>query len=159
MPIFDQHCPQCGNVFEVIVLTSAGARPCPRCGCASTEQMISTCSFRLAPRKFEMKRGPSHNPYQDLTLNHVRDENGKPITVNSEAELRRMETKHNFIHAETWGLKDAPQHESWAGDITHGKPRVWNRDPSAYERPTGVSTGVAADSAETLVGKPNATHV
>jgi putative FmdB family regulatory protein len=163
MPIFDQRCPDCGLVFEVIVLVSAGERPCPRCQCPSTEQLISTCSFRLAERKFEVKRGRSHNPYENLTLQHIRDENNKPITVNSEREMRAAEKRYNFVHAATWGLENKPpQHESWAGDVSHGKPRVWNRDPAAYkpENVKGVSTGIAADPhKDTLVDRPNATVI
>jgi hypothetical protein len=106
---------------------------------------------------------PALNPFQDFTLQHVKDERGQKVKVNSLSELRAAEKRYNFalaVATDDGGTADKPpQHELHAGDITHGKPRIWNRDPSAYERPAGVSTGVAADSAETLVGRPNATHV
>ena len=107
---------------------------------------------------------PASNPFQNFVLQHVHDHNHKPITVNSLAELRKVEKEHNValaIASDDGGRADKPpQHEPWAGDISHGKKRVWNRDPAAYVKPSGVSVGNAADpKRDTLVDRPNATHI
>jgi putative FmdB family regulatory protein len=158
MPCYDERCKDCGITFEAIVLSFSAARPCPECGSEDTEQMVSIPHFRTAPRKHEIKRGAAHNPYAGLTLQHVRGEDGKPITVNSERELHEAEKRHGFVHAASWGMeKEPPQHEKWAGDLTHGYEKKWARDPAAYTRPDaskGVSTGVAANANETLAGRP-----
>lgn len=104
----------------------------------------------------------ARNAFEGFTVQHVHDENRKPIKVNSLAELRAAEKKYNFalaVATDDEGKADTPpQHEKWAGDISHGKPRVWNRDPSAYADHTGVSTGLAADpKRDTLLDLPNAT--
>lgn len=98
-----------------------------------------------------------------MTLDHVKDKSGKKVVVNSLSELRAAEKAHNValaVFSDNDGRADKPpQHESWAGDITHGKPRVWNRDPGAYANPSGISTGAALDPhKDTLVDRPNATH-
>jgi hypothetical protein len=107
---------------------------------------------------------PALNPFHNFTVTHVHDENHKPIKVNSLAELRAAEKKHGFalaVATDDGGRADKPpQHESYAGDISHGKKRVWNRDPAAYVKPSGVSVGNAADpKRDTLVDRPNATHI
>jgi len=94
----------------------------------------------------------------------VNDERGQRVKVNSLAELRAAEKRHNIavaVFTDEGGKADKPPvHEKWAGDITHGKPRIWNRDPAAYAKPGGVSTGTAADPhKDTLVDRPMATHV
>ena len=159
MPCYDQQCRDCGSTFEAIVLSFSAPRPCPECGSDDTEQLVSVPNFRIGKRKFEIKRGPSHNPYENLVLQHVRDEQGKPIKVNSEAELHAAEKRHGFIHNASWGMeKEPPQHEKWAGRIDHNYTRKWNRDPAAYKSEAarkGVSTGVAAQPEGTLAGRPN----
>lgn len=97
-----------------------------------------------------------------MTIEHVRDERGRKPVVNSLAELRAAEKRYNFALAvldDDGGRADKPpQHESWAGRIDHGKQRVWNRDPKAYESFDGVTTGIAADpKRDTLIDRPNAT--
>ena len=104
----------------------------------------------------------ARNAFEGMTLEHVRDEHGKKVKVNSLAELRAAEKRYSFalaVASDNDGKADAPpQHESWAGDITHGKKRVWNRDPAAYVNPSGVSTGLAADpKRDTLIDRPNMT--
>jgi hypothetical protein len=104
----------------------------------------------------------ARNLFEGFTVQHVHDENHKPIKVNSVAELRAAEKKYNFalaVMADDGGKADTPpKHCDWAGDISHGKPRVWNRDPSAYQNVAGVSTGLAADpKRDTLLDLPNAT--
>jgi len=159
MPCYDQFCRDCGVTYEAIVLSFTAPRPCPECGSDDTEQLVSLPHFRTRARSFEIKRGAAHNPYANLTLQHVRGEDGKPITVNSERELHAAEKKHGFIHAASWGIeKEPPQHEKWAGDITHNYERKWARDPAAYKRPEamkGVSVGVADKPTDTLAGRPN----
>ena len=88
MPVYDQRCEDCGREFEIIVLGYDAPRPCPECGSLDTEQLVSVPNFRIAARKFDIKRGAAHNPYQNLVLQHVRGSDGKPITVNSEAEYQ-----------------------------------------------------------------------
>src|SRR5208282_6720890 len=130
MPAYDQSCNICGNEFEIIVLSFTADRPCPECGSLDTDQLVSLPHFRTRQRQFEMKRGAAHNPFQDLTLQHVRDEHGKPVKVNSERELHAAEKKYGFVHNASWGMeKEPPQHEKWGGDITHGYKRKWNHDP------------------------------
>jgi len=159
MPCYDQICERCNLTFEAIVLSFTAPRPCPKCGSLDTEQLVSVPNFRIGARKFEIKRGPSHDPYDNLTLQHVRGEDGKPIVVNSERELHAAEKKYNFVHAASWGMeKEPPQHEKWGGDVTHGYKKKFNRDPAAYVSPNarkGLSTGVAASAGETLAGRPN----
>ena len=159
MPCYDQRCSDCGITFEAIVLSFSAARPCPECGSEDTEQLISLPHFRTAARKHEIKRGAAHNPYAGLTLQHIRGEDGKPITVNSERELHEAEKRHGFIHNASWGMeKEPPQHEPHAGDLTHAYRKKFNRDPEAYKRPDsrkGVSTGVVGSAVETLASRPN----
>jgi putative FmdB family regulatory protein len=159
MPVYDERCLACGEEFEIIVLSFSAPRPCPYCESTNTRQLVSLPNFRMGKRKFEMKRGPSHNPYDSLTLQHVRGSDGKPITVNSEAELHRAEKEHGFVHNASWGMaSEPPQHEKGAGDIAKGYKRKWNRDPDAYKSPEaqkGVMTGVARNASETLAGRPN----
>jgi hypothetical protein len=113
----------------------------------------------LAARKFEIKRGAAQNPFENLTLQHIRGEDGKPIKVNSERELRAAEKRYGFVHNASWGMeKEPPQHEKWGGDIRHGYRRKFNRDPAAYDGPEGhkgVSTGIAKSAKDTLAFHPN----
>jgi hypothetical protein len=99
-----------------------------------------------------------------FVMENVRDERGHKPVANSLAELRALEKKHNVamaVFADDGGRADKPpQHEKWSGRIDHGKQRVWNRDPAAYESFDSISTGNAADPRkDTLVDRPNATHV
>jgi len=159
MPCYDERCRDCGITFEAIVLSFSAPRPCPECGSEDTEQLISVPHFRIRARSFEMKRGQSHNPYDGLTLQHVRGEDGKPITVNSERELHAAENRYGFVHNASWGMeKEPPQHEKWGGDLTHGYKKKFNRDPAAYKSEAarkGVSTGIAANAGETLANRSN----
>jgi len=116
------------------------------------------------PHDPESKRAltAARNAFENFTVEHVRDERGRKVKVNSLAELRAAEKRYNFalaVASDDDGRADKPpQHLPWAGDVTHGKKRVWNRDPAAYVNPGGVTTGVAADvHKDTLVDRPNAT--
>jgi putative FmdB family regulatory protein len=43
MPIFEYACPQCGHVFEKLVLTRHQEPPeCPQCGWTKVDQKFST---------------------------------------------------------------------------------------------------------------------
>jgi hypothetical protein len=104
----------------------------------------------------------ARNAFEGFTVEHVKDERGQKIKVNSLAELRAAEKKYNFalaVATDDGGKADVPpQHLPWAGDITHGKERIWNRDPAAYADRTGVSVGNAADPRkDTLIDRPNLT--
>jgi len=151
MAIFEQRCKQCGHRFEVIAIGKRCRRACPNCGSRRVEQLASVFVSRTAapgPSLSIDKRGAAHNPFENLTLRHVRDEHGRPVTVNSERELRAAEKKWGFIHAASWGLADRPPvHDPGAGDITRNYKRKWNHDPDAYkpENVTGVSAGVTPE--------------
>jgi putative FmdB family regulatory protein len=157
MPCYDERCRDCGFTFEAIVLSFSAPRPCPECGSEDTEQLVSVPNFRIGKRRFEIKRGPCHDPYANLTLQHIRGEDGKPITVNSEFELHQKEKELGFIHNASWGMeKEPPQHEKNAGDITGDYKWKWAKDPEARKRAAaqGVSAGVAKSANDTLAYHP-----
>lgn len=102
------------------------------------------------------------NVFDNFTLQHVKDESGKKVTVNSLKELRAAEKKYNFalaVASDDGGKADTPpQHEKWAGDIAHDYERKWQRDPAAYKSPSateGVSAGPVSSAKDTLVSHPN----
>lgn len=102
------------------------------------------------------------NVFANFTLDHVKDENGNKVTVNSLKELRQAEKRYNFalaVASDDGGTAaNPPQHESWAGNIAHKYKRKFNADPSAYtseQAKEGVSAGLAASPKETLVDHPN----
>lgn len=104
----------------------------------------------------------ARNAFEGFTLDHVKDEHGHKVKVNSLRELRAAEKRYNFalaVASDDGGTADKPpQHEPWAGDIAHSTNRVWNRDPAAYKdgRGTkGVSTGIAKSANDTLANHPN----
>ena len=71
-------CDKCGK--RVARVRFVGARWLGHdCGCAA-ERVLPTAT----------------NPYGDLTLQHVHDENGKPLRVTSARQLREAETRYNF---------------------------------------------------------------
>ncbi|MDL2285479.1 zinc ribbon domain-containing protein [Desulfovibrio sp. OttesenSCG-928-F07] len=47
MPIFEFNCPKCQHKFEDLVFGSA-TPPCPKCGNAETEKMISRPTIHFA---------------------------------------------------------------------------------------------------------------
>jgi len=138
------HCVQCGyeGPRGVVVFNNCGE---PREYC-----QVCRPSNNVTPAK---------NPYQNFTLQHVRGRDGKPITINSQAELRRVEKEHNValaVASDDGGRADKPpRHEPGAGDITRDYKRKFNRDPAAYKNPGGVSAGVAASANKTLASAPN----
>lgn len=118
---------------------------------------------RCTPRVHRMGSvDVAKNSFANFTLDHVRDEFGKKVTVQSIAELRAAEKRYNFALAvaadDGGGAAAPPQHESWAGDISHDYQRKFNRDPKAYKSSAataGVSAGIAASPKDTLVDHPN----
>jgi len=158
VPCYDERCRDCGSTFEIVVLSFTAPRPCPECGSEDTEQLISVPHFQTAPRRFEIKRGQAQNPFENLTLQHIRGHDGKPIKVNSERELRKAEKEFGFVHAASWGLeKEPPQHEKDAGNIARNYKWKWAKDPEARKRVAseGVSTGIAKSARDTLAFHPN----
>jgi hypothetical protein len=104
----------------------------------------------------------ARNMFEGFTLDNVHDEHGKKVTVNSLQELRVAEKRYNFalaVASDDGGTAATPpQHESWAGDLTHGYEKKWARDPKAYKSEAarkGVSTGVADNAEGTLANRPN----
>jgi hypothetical protein len=100
------------------------------------------------------------NPFQNFTLDHVRDENGQKITVNSLAELRAAEKKHGFALAvatdDGGTAANPPQHDPGAGDITRNYKKKFNLDPAAYADPRNKSDGGVINSAgDSLAAMPN----
>lgn len=118
---------------------------------------------RCTPRVHRMGSvDVAKNSFANFTLDHVRDEQGKKVTVNSIAELRAAEKRYNFalaVAADDGGTANAPpQHEAWAGDVAHSYERKFNRDPKAYKSAAakeGVTTGIAAKRSETIADLPN----
>ena len=161
MPCYDEQCRECGSTFEIVVLSFTAPRPCPECGSEDTEQLVSLPHFRTAARRFEIKKGACQNPFENLTLQHIRGEDGKPIKVNSERELRAAEKRYGFQHAASWGMeKEPPQHEKGAGDIARNYKWKFNRDPNARntaKAKEGVSAGVAKSAKDTLAYHPTPT--
>jgi putative FmdB family regulatory protein len=147
MPIFDERCLDCHIEFEALILTKAHEAmvACPKCDSKNLERLISRVHTRMAPTRFAMKRGPAHNPFENLTLQHVRDENNKPVKVNSERELRAAEKKFGFVHHASHcltqeALDTPPQHENWAGDIRHDYKWKWT-PPEQRDDMVGVNVG------------------
>lgn len=136
-------CSKCGGEFArgVIVFTAAGS--------------AEYCNLHN-PRVFRDKAKSIWDG--GFTLDHVRGDDGKPVIVHSTKELREVEKKHNVALAimSDNDVSKPPEHESWAGNITHGYKKKWNRNPDAYrpENVTGVSAGVVKSSADTLVDHP-----
>jgi hypothetical protein len=104
----------------------------------------------------------ARNTFEGFTVMHVKGDDGKPIKVNSIKELRAAEKKYDFyLNCATdanGDTSEAPQHESWAGDLRHSYTKKWQRDPAAYETAEskrGLSTGVAQSPKGTLVDHPN----
>lgn len=100
--------------------------------------------------------------FSSFTLDHVRDEHGQKVTVNSLSELRAAEKRYNFalaVAADDGGAATTPpQHEPWAGDITYHHKKRFNRDPEAYRSEAarqGVTAGIAKSAKDTLADHPN----
>jgi putative FmdB family regulatory protein len=47
MPIYEYVCKACGNEFEELVFDTEEPVPCPRCGGADTEKLMSACSAKV----------------------------------------------------------------------------------------------------------------
>lgn len=159
---------ECAITFEALLITQEDRDSvcCPRCFSKQIEQLPTTFSTRMAaPSPFDFKRGPCHNPFENLTLQHIHDEHGKPLRVNSRRELEAAEKKYGFVHALSHTLtKDQldtpPQHESWAGDLARASNYEWKwaRDPHERERSMAssvvqVDVGIAPTKSETLAGR------
>ena len=102
----------------------------------------------------------AQNIWDGFVCQNMLDENKKPIRVNSLKELREAEKRTNSVLAimSDNDVSQPPQHESWAGDISHKYVRKFQKDPEAYKKPEafkGVSAGVAAKASDTLAHRPN----
>jgi len=154
MPLHNYHCKPCGIDFEALVLSlrQMADVDCPRCQSKDIEWLPSPFSFKFKSNDLGSYRGSCSNPYENLTLQHVRDEKGKPVVVNSLKELREAEKKYNFVHAVSSDdqISEPPQHESWAGDVRHDYKWKWT-PPEEREDRTGVSVGSATRD-QLLVG-------
>lgn len=161
MPILVYRC-NCGIEFSALLITQADRDDvcCPKCDSKKIEQIPATFSFNQRSKSsLEMfKRGPGHNPYENLTLEHVRDEHGKPIKVNSRKEMEAAEKKYKFVHHLSHAitpeqLDTPPLNETWAGDIrvSSGYEWKWERDPAKQNDTSGISVGVAATKEESLI--------
>lgn len=160
----------CGITFEALLITQEDCADvcCPRCFSKHIEWQPAVFSSRMASRSpLDFKRGACHNPYENLTLQHVRDENNEPIKVNSRRELEAAEKKYGFVHALSHALTEEhldtpPQHEPWAGDIVaaSGYEWKWARDPKerekilASDKVVKLDVGIAASREETLGARP-----
>jgi hypothetical protein len=146
VPIFIYKC-KCGIEFEALVLSTSQLTlvSCPRCESKEIEIVPSTFSFKFKSSPMGPYRGPASNPFENLTLQHVRDENNKPVKVNSLSELRAAEKRHGFVHAFSNSLTqesidNPPQHEQWAGDIRHDYQWKWT-PPDQRDDMEGVTVG------------------
>ncbi len=160
----------CGITFEALLITQEDHSNvcCPRCRSKQLEWQPATFSSRMADRSpLDFKRGACHNPFENLTLQHVRDEHNRPITVNSRKELEAAEKKYGFVHALSHALTEdqlatPPQHESWAGDIVRASNYQWKwaRDPQerarvlASDHVVKLDVGIAASKEATLGVQP-----
>jgi hypothetical protein len=109
------------------------------------------------------------NPFANLTLDHVKDERGQKVTVNSLKELRAAEKRYNFalaVASDDGGTAAAPpQHEAWAGNLGASYDKKFNRDPAAYSQvevdraAAEMGVGVALDPGSTLAEAQNKTGV
>lgn len=104
----------------------------------------------------------ARNIFEGFTLDHVKDENGQKITVNSIKELREAEKRYDFVldcaTNNNGDVSTPPAHKPWAGRVDHTYEKKFNRDPAAYtsaEGHKGVSTGVVMTADETLASRPN----
>ena len=93
MPLYEYHCRDCGIAFEALLYGQWREEnvDCPRCHSKHLERLPSTFSSAIRAPKHGYYRGPCSNPYENFTLQHVRDRDGKPLTVHSYAELKRKE--------------------------------------------------------------------
>lgn len=137
-------CSKCGreDARGVVVFTTAGS--------------VEYCHF-CNPRAFRDKAKSIWDG--GFTLDHVRGDDGKPVTVHSTKELREVEKKHNVALAimSDNDVSRPPQHEPDAGNIARNYKKKWNRNPDAYkpDNVSGVSVGVAQSAADTLADAPN----
>ena len=91
--------------------------------------------------------------FENFTVQNVRDKRtGKPIVVNSLKELRAAEKEHGFALAiaSDNDINEAPQNESWAGDVTHDYNWKWTKDPKKRSDRVGVGVGVMKSPKEAL---------
>jgi len=137
-------CSKCSREYSrgVVIFTSTGS--------------AEYCHF-CNPRRF---RDQAKSVFGDgFTLQHVRGDDGRPITVHSVKELREVEKRHNVALAimSDNNVSAPPQHEPSAGDIARDYKKKFNRNPEAYkpENVTGVSVGIAKSTADTLADAPN----
>lgn len=167
MPILVHRClaEGCGIEFEAILILKEDwdAVCCPRCESKRIEWVPATFAMKIK-EIMQSYRGPCSNPYEGLTLQHVRDKENKPITVNSLKELRVAEKEHQFVHAfsaadRQESIDTPPQHESWAGDLAQAAKYQWKwaRDPKDRARVMAsdvvtVDVGNVASAKDTLIG-------
>jgi putative FmdB family regulatory protein len=154
MPLYEYSCKDCGIEFEALVLSARMLEQidCPKCLSKSIELLASTFSFKFQDNALGSYRGSCSNPYENLTLQHVRNEQGEPVKVNSLKELREAEKKYNFTHAVSSDdhIDLPPQNESWAGDVRHGYKWKWT-PPEDRNDMSGVTVG-AIDREKLLLG-------
>jgi|SRR5579863_8453161 len=146
MPLLEYACqePDCGIKFEALILSDHVRTlvDCPRCHSKKIEWVPSACVFKFRENPLGSYRGACANAFENLTLHHVRGDDGQPITVHSLKELREMEKKYGFVHAVASDdhIEKPPQHEVWAGDIRHDYQWKWT-PPEDRDDMTGVSVG------------------
>lgn len=60
MPIYEYQCSECQHRFSVLVRSAGGKgeRPCPECGCARTERLISPVSQGKTEQSVREASGP-----------------------------------------------------------------------------------------------------
>jgi hypothetical protein len=96
-------------------------------------------------------------------MDHVKDERGQKVTVNSLAELRAAEKRYNVALAcmsdSDGSASEPPQHDPHAGDLSYSYDKKFNRDPAAYSQSeidkAKSDVGAVQDRSQTLVDRPN----
>jgi hypothetical protein len=141
------NCSKCGTVvtFGTITFDAHGnpnanyCRPCRPKSVASTPDVAK-------------------NMWGDgFKLDHVKDETGRNVVIHSTKDLREKEKRYGFSLAcmSEDDISRPPQNESWAGDISHGYEKKFNRDPAAYANVDASVAGVAKSADDTLASRPN----
>jgi putative FmdB family regulatory protein len=144
MPCYEYKCRSCGIDFEALILSvrQLGEVDCPRCQSREIELQVSMFAFKFKTNPLGPYRGACSNPYENLTLEHVRGEDGRPITVHSLKELHQAEKKYGFVHAVSSDdqIDLPPQNETWAGDVRHDYKWKWT-PPEQRDDMAGVAVG------------------
>jgi hypothetical protein len=156
-----------GNISVVKEVDSMDV--CSKCGTETTRTLtvFDDKGHPLAIYCLVCKPSPTvkraTSLFENFRLDHVKDERGQNVVVNSLKELREAEKRYNFALAcmsdSDGTASEPPQHKIGAGDLSRNYEKKFNRDPAAYSQSeidkakSNVGTVMSRD--ETLVDRPN----